>query len=257
MKRIMIVANHKDEYMKLARALEKVFRVQFCSDDVHEFMAMVDIVKPDAILVPVKKNEVVDSSIFSSLSLKYSEIPTFTIADDTLKKRYLRYYSLDQFSNFSSNLSEEMILDRMKWVLRVDETAEDEDSIGNDAERRRKVLVVDDNAATLRSIKAMLEEWYDVTIVPSAAQMMVALSKNVPDIILLDYEMPVTDGKQALQFMRSELEYQNIPVIFLTGVNDREAIQSVAPLAPKGYLLKPPTREKLREAIEKVMWGNR
>ena len=61
---------------------------------------------------------------------------------------------------------------------------------------------------------------------------------NRPDLILLDYEMPVCDGKQVLEMIRAESEFSNVPVFFLTGKNDRESVLSVSALKPEGYLLK-------------------
>ena len=64
------------------------------------------------------------------------------------------------------------------------------------------------------------------------------ISLNRPDLIILDYEMPICDGKQVLQMIRSEMEFADIPVIFLTGRGDRESVMEVMALKPAGYLLK-------------------
>ena len=85
---------------------------------------------------------------------------------------------------------------------------------------------------------------------------MTSIGKNRPDLILLDYEMPVCDGRQTLEMIRADDDLKDIPVIFLTSVNDREHIQSVLELHPQGYLLKPPVQEKLEQAIEKEL-GNK
>ena len=62
--------------------------------------------------------------------------------------------------------------------------------------------------------------------------------------------MPVCDGKQTLEMIRADDELAEIPVIFLTSVNDREHIEAVLSLKPAGYLLKPPVKERLVEAID-------
>ena len=49
------------------------------------------------------------------------------------------------------------------------------------------------------------------------------IADNKPDLILLDYEMPVTSGPQVLEMIRSETKTDTIPVIFLTGKGDRKA----------------------------------
>ena len=122
-------------------------------------------------------------------------------------------------------------------------------------EGKKTVLVVDDNAAILRSIKAMLEDKYTVMLANSGMQALKSIGKKHPDVILLDYEMPVCDGRQTLEMIRADEEICDIPVIFLTGVNSREHIEAVIKLKPAGYLLKPAVADKLIANIEKAL-GN-
>ena len=82
------------------------------------------------------------------------------------------------------------------------------------------------------------------------------IADNKPDLILLDYEMPVTSGPQVLEMIRSETKVDSIPVIFLTGKGDRESVMKVLALKPDGYLLKSAAPGELVEAINTVMSGN-
>ena len=118
-----------------------------------------------------------------------------------------------------------------------------------------KILAVDDNGSTLRVIKAMLEgENFDVTIINSGLSVMKAIEKSRPDLILLDYEMPFCDGRKVLEMIRANKDTIDIPVVFLTGVNDREHIEPLVALRPAGYLLKPLNKKMLLEAIRKAFF---
>jgi len=79
---------------------------------------------------------------------------------------------------------------------------------------------------------------------------MMYIADNTPDLILLDYEMPVISGPQVLEMIRSETKVDDIPVIFLTGKGDRESVVKVLALKPDGYLLKSMERPKLIAAID-------
>lgn len=103
---------------------------------------------------------------------------------------------------------------------------------------KKKILVVDDSGAMLRNVKGWLQDKYQVIVASSGAMAIKYLAMNRPDLILLDYEMPVCDGKQVLEMIRSESDFSNVPVFFLTGKNDRESVLSVSSLKPEGYLLK-------------------
>lgn len=118
---------------------------------------------------------------------------------------------------------------------------------------RKHILIVDDDPVMLRTMKVMLEGSYSVAIITSGMQVMKAIGKKRPDLILLDYQMPVYDGKQTFQMLRSEDIAKDIPIIFLTGTEDSEQIEEILNLEPDGYFLKPPVREKLLQEIQKVL----
>ena len=118
---------------------------------------------------------------------------------------------------------------------------------------KKRILVVDDNGSTLRTMKAMLEGEYEVAIAISGAQAMTSIGKKRPDLILLDYEMPVCDGRMTLEMIRADDDMKDIPVVFLTAVNDRANIEAVIKLKPAGYFLKPAVKDKLIAEIEKIL----
>ncbi len=103
---------------------------------------------------------------------------------------------------------------------------------------KKKILVVDDSGAMLRNVKGWLGEKYNVMLANSATMAIKYLATNRPELILLDYEMPVCDGKQVLEMIRAEMEFNDIPVMFLTNRGDKETIMAVMALKPEGYLLK-------------------
>ncbi len=120
----------------------------------------------------------------------------------------------------------------------------------HDKEQKKKILVVDDSGTMLRNVKGWLEETYQVILANSGAMAIKYLATNRPDLVLLDYEMPIVDGKQVLEMIRSEVEFSDIPVIFLTNKGDKETIMNVMALKPQGYLLKSMEPEKIVQAID-------
>ncbi len=107
-----------------------------------------------------------------------------------------------------------------------------------DEDKRKSILVVDDDGMMLRTIKSWLDNKYKVAMVNSAMTAITYLAKNKPDLILLDYEMPVCSGPQALEMIRNEPAVSDVPVIFLTAKGDKESVMKVLALKPEGYLLK-------------------
>ncbi len=103
---------------------------------------------------------------------------------------------------------------------------------------KKRILVVDDDGMMLRTIKTWLSEKYQVFMVNSGMNAITFLAKNTVDLILLDYEMPVTTGPQVLEMLRSESATSQIPVMFLTVKDDKESVMKVLALKPEKYLLK-------------------
>lgn len=115
---------------------------------------------------------------------------------------------------------------------------------------KKKILVVDDSGAMLRNVKGWLEDRYQVILANSGAMAIKYLTLNKPDLVLLDYEMPVVNGKQVLEMIRTEVEFSDVPVIFLTSKNDKESILQVMSLRPDGYLLKTMKPEEIVKAVD-------
>ncbi len=115
---------------------------------------------------------------------------------------------------------------------------------------KKKILIVDDSGVVLQAMKQLFEKDYEVSLAKSGVAAIRSMILNKPDLVLLDYEMPVCDGKQVLEMIRAEEELTKIPVIFLTGTVDRERIQKLIPLKPAGYLLKTAQPQALKGNID-------
>ncbi|MCM1126468.1 MAG: response regulator [Lachnospiraceae bacterium] len=118
-------------------------------------------------------------------------------------------------------------------------------------EHKKRILVVDDSDFMRKRIIQLLEKDYAVIEAGSGASAIQSIVVNRPDLVLLDYEMPVCDGRQALEMIRSEKATASIPVIFLTGKGDVESVKKVMALKPEGYLLKTLPEDDIKKAIDK------
>ena len=116
--------------------------------------------------------------------------------------------------------------------------------------RKKNILVVDDDSTYMLTIRDWLQPKYRVSMAASGLQAIQYLARNKADLILLDYEMPVTPRPQVLEMLKSEVETSRIPVMFLTGKGDKESIMKVLALKPADYLLKTIDQEGLLKKLE-------
>lgn len=120
----------------------------------------------------------------------------------------------------------------------------------------KKVMFIDDALIMLRSMKLILGEFYEVECVSSGREALEKLNhKYRPDIIFLDFEMPEMNGSTTFDRIREIEGLESVPVVFLTGTDDKETIVKILIKKPNGYLLKPSTRDKLIQLIENLTHG--
>jgi len=103
----------------------------------------------------------------------------------------------------------------------------------------KKIIVVDDNIENLTAIKNTLKEKYEVFPCPSSVNMFDLLEHIKPDLILLDVEMPDINGYEAAKKLKSNEIFQDIPIIFLTSMNDAESEMTGLNLGAIDYIHKP------------------
>ena len=118
---------------------------------------------------------------------------------------------------------------------------------------RQKILVVDDSITIRQGIKQLLCVNYDVSVASSATSAIRAITLNRPDLVLLDYEMPVCDGKHVFEMLRAEEEFADIPIIFLTSKGDEEIVTKILSLKPEGYLLKYLKSTEIKRRIDEYL----
>jgi len=114
----------------------------------------------------------------------------------------------------------------------------------------KKIICVDDVNYSLVSVKSRIGEHFDVYPAQSVAKMLELLENFIPDLILLDINMPDIDGYEGIKILKANKSYANIPVIFLTGNSDRESIVKGLSLGAVDYIIKPFTASQLIESIE-------
>ena len=104
---------------------------------------------------------------------------------------------------------------------------------------RHKIILVDDNMTNLSMGRNMLKAFYEVYPAPSAAKLFETLEKIIPDLVLLDIEMPEMDGYQAIREMKSNPRFSDIPVIFLTAKSDESSELEGFDMGAVDYIAKP------------------
>ena len=117
-------------------------------------------------------------------------------------------------------------------------------------DRMKIIFLVDDDITNLTIGKKALTGHYTVFTINSGAAMLEMLEGITPDLILLDVNMPVMDGYQAIRELKSNKNTAAIPVIFLTALNDEEMELEGLSLGAIDYITKPFSTPLLLKRLE-------
>ncbi len=250
MKKVLIVGEFHDGIAKLNEYLSKNFDTQLCTDNERILKSMLQMYNPDLVLMDIEGLDKIDEIFFKAIFAYSMTIPLITYGPEINKSFFSGYYYSGQARHVLSPYTNEDLLEAVCREFNMDFEAIVDDSADED---KYCILVVDDNPVLLRSMRNMLQDKYRVLLATSAAQCMKTLATDKVDVIILDYEMPVIDGRQTLGMIRAEEELKDIPVIFLTGIQDKAHVDAVLDLKPAGYFIKPPVQIKIENAIEGIL----
>ena len=115
---------------------------------------------------------------------------------------------------------------------------------------QKTIFVVDDNGTNLSMAEDALEDEFRVITLSSAEKMFSILEKVIPDLILLDIEMPEMDGFEAIQQLKAGGSRAEIPVIFMTATADAANEARGKELGAVDFILKPFSEPVLLECIK-------
>lgn len=121
-----------------------------------------------------------------------------------------------------------------------------------DMSYRKHILIIDDDLNMLKILRYYLQDTYKVTVVNSGKVAVDFLLKYTPDLILLDYMMPMFNGAAVLKIIKSREATRDIPVYFLTGQTDKDTVMECLSLKPAGYIVKPVAKEALLAKMEEA-----
>lgn len=104
-----------------------------------------------------------------------------------------------------------------------------------------KALIVDDSIESRMLLGKILTKAFGAQIIEAAhgKDALRKLSTEKPDVVFLDYEMPVMNGKETLKEIRSIREYRNLPVVMVTSHSETDLVRELLSYKVSAYLIKP------------------
>lgn len=260
MKKILFVSTSSSTESYLVNFLENFFSVYLCDTTIESIWKTLIKECPDILVINLAELKPYHKIFFAQLkdNKQYEKMPFVAYGN----KEDYQNIGFNVFSPFHVSLYHpidgEILLTTICNLLKVKIPNYDGTTFTpmELTDIKRKVLVVDDNPVMLRTMKALLEEKYKVLLATTGVGALTTIGRERPDVILLDYDMPVCDGKMTLEMIRANEETSELPVFFLTAIADKEKIEAIFQLNPQGYLLKPCSHEKILKTLEDFFASN-
>lgn len=115
------------------------------------------------------------------------------------------------------------------------------------------VLVVDDDNITLMMVSHALTDTYRVATATSGAEAIKLLDTEIPDLILMDVEMPEMNGMEAAKLIKANSSWEQIPLIFLTADSDPVTEAACLKLGADDFIIKPVVPLVMTSRISRIL----
>ena len=119
--------------------------------------------------------------------------------------------------------------------------------------QRKKIILTDDTAFFLVTAKSRLEKLYEVYTAQSAAVLYEILENVVPDLIVLDINLPDENGFDIVAKLKADIRTSIVPVVFLSGNANKKNMLKAAHLGAIDFLSKPYNDVQLLECIDSLV----
>jgi DNA-binding response OmpR family regulator len=118
----------------------------------------------------------------------------------------------------------------------------------------KKILIVDDEPNIIVPLQFLMEKsGYQVLIAQSGEEALESVSKNRPDLILLDIMLPGIDGYEVCEILRLNPEWKDTKIIFLTAKGREVDIAKGMVLGADEYITKPFSNQQIIDCVKRLL----
>lgn len=116
----------------------------------------------------------------------------------------------------------------------------------------KRILIIDDEKNILLTLNLILKnEGYDVLVASDGLEGIIKAGELKPDLILLDICLPKADGYSVCRSLRYDIDFKEIPIIFMSSRNEERYIEEAFDSGGNGYILKPFSKKEMLNIIDK------
>jgi len=221
----------------------------FPAESVVKMYELLSFFKPDLILLDVNMPDIDGYEAIKGLksSDKYGGIPVVFLTGKSDRESVVKGLSLGAADYVIKPFSATKLIESIETILNPDEPKEEsfEDEDGN----KPPVLVVDDVSSMLRAMQYALQDRYKVFILSKSEDVMDFLRTKKPELIVLDYLMPVLNGFDLIPMIRTLPEHKETPIIIITTEGTHDHVSEAMSIGASDFIVKPFKPKELNDKV--------
>ena len=246
-KKILLIGKISEILGSIHDSLDERYDVQISSIQLNTVAGMIKVIRPSLLVICTIGVYDLEPDFAAWINNNSGNLPVVFIMKKEDVPDIRRFCFSDRFTYLNTPINLDSICDTCCSLL------EGGLAVPYESGSLKKILAIDDSPVVLRYVKNILSNEYEVLLATSGEMGLKKAKEVRPDLILLDYEMPGMDGKEAFLNLKVDVATEDIPVIFLTSVSDTKKVREVLGMHPAGYILKPMDAEQLLTKVKKVL----
>jgi len=249
-KKIVYVDDMNYSLISFKKGLGKFYEIYLGESAVHLYKILENIT-PDLIILDVNMPDVDGYEIIKELkaSSQYSQIPVIFLTSNIDREDVVKGLSLGAADYVLKPFNADKIIESIENQLNPNKMKKNK--ITAKRSGNHSVLVVDDIASMLRTIHHALHDKYEVFLLSKSEVVIDFLHNNRPDLILMDYLMPVLNGFELIPQIRALPEYKEVPIIIVTTEGTFRNVSEAMTLGASDFIVKPFDPKELNYKVDR------
>ena len=222
----------------------------FPAESSLKLFELLENVKPDLILLDVNMPDIDGYETIRNLKAddRYSEIPVIFLTGNSDRESVVKGLSLGAVDYVIKPFTTPKLIEIIENELHPQDFKKYPEG---ETSNKPSVLAVDDVISMLRAIQYALHDRYKVYALSKSADVLDFLKTNKPDIILLDYMMPVLGGFDLIPIIKAMPEHKDTPIIMITTEGTYTHVSQALTLGASDFIVKPFKPKELNDKVAK------
>ena len=199
---------------------------------------LLEYVEPELFLIDINMPDMNGFEIIQRLKddCDYSSIPIIVITGTRHRNNVIRGFDVGADDIVFKPITDAQLIERIEYNI-------------NPSDRESElpiILAVDDSPVVLQKIYHALKDEYTVYTLPKPETIKETLKLITPDLFLLDCHMPIINGFELLTMLRSFVEHEETPALYLTSDGTKDTVFAAMGVGANDFIVKPVDNEVLR-----------